>query len=426
MTQVNTQTEQRTLLQQIFPDLTETEIEDIEKAAESQSYEAGATICRQGDSGETLFILIKGRAAIYIQPDTETQVLVRKIEAPSYFGEMALLGQISRSATVKATTVCQTLELDRNTFVSIVESNRVFLMALSNRISDHLYSNDQTIIAELREKNEALRTAYDNLAEQEQLRTEFITTLSHELRTPLTAVQGFLHLINKGAAQGKSLDIAMDSVNHNVEKMVRLTNNLLVLYEIHLSEPIMANLNVADLLIDAMQEARSMQRDYVTPIALTMYPGATRLHGDKSSLSLVLRALIENALKFSPGYSPISITVSKPRLDEICIEIADQGIGMAEETLEQIFDPFFRGENSEEEGHIFSGLGVGLAITRFIVKRHDGRIEVASKPDQGSVFRLFLPHNNLMKPTMPKEIVGKSLSKTNGIRADVYAVATSA
>ncbi|NIP32879.1 MAG: hypothetical protein GWN62_15705, partial [Aliifodinibius sp.] len=69
------------------------------------------------------------------------------------------------------------------------------------------------------------------------MRTEFITTLSHELRTPLTAVQGFLHLINEGAAQGRSLDIAMDSVNRNVDKMVRLTNNLLILYEMQLTEP---------------------------------------------------------------------------------------------------------------------------------------------------------------------------------------------
>lgn len=423
MTSVNSQSEQRTLLRQTFPDLTEKEIETIENAAEAQSYKAGTTICRQGDFGETFFILIKGRAGIYIQPDDETQVPVREIEAPGYFGEMALLGQVSRSATVKAATVCQTLEIDRDTFISTVESNRVLLVALSNCINDHLYHNDQTIIAELRRKNDALRAAYDNLAEQERLRTEFITTLSHELRTPLTSVQGFLHLINRGATQGKSLEMAMDSVNRNVEKMVRLTNNLLVLYETHLSEPTMTNLSVADLLIDAMQEARSMQGDYVTPIALTMYPGATRLQGDKTSLSLVLRSLIENALKFSPEYSPIAITVSKPGLDEICIEIVDQGVGMSEELLGRIFDPFFRGKDGSDEDHLFSGLGVGLAITRFIVKRHNGRIEVDSQPDQGSVFRLILPHSNLLKAVPPREIVGKSLSNTNGFRAGVYAIA---
>lgn len=423
MTGVKTQTKQQAVLQQTFPDLNDHEIEAIEEAAWTQSYSAGATICRQGDPGKTLFILTRGQAEISIQPDSESRVLVRRIEAPGYFGEMALLGQIYRSATVTAATNCDTLEIDRETFISVVESNRVFLMALSNRISDHLYNNDQTIIAELRNKNDALRTAYDNLAEQEQLRTEFITTLSHELRTPLTSVQGFLHLINKGAAQGKSLEIAMDSVNRNVEKMVQLTNNLLILYEMHLSEPIMTNLSVADLLIDAMQEARSMQGDYVTPIALTMFPGATRLQGDKPSLSLVLRSLIENALKFSPEFSPISITVSKPKIDEICIEIADQGIGMPQEMLAQIFDPFFKGENVDEEDHLFSGMGVGLAITRFIVKQHNGRIEVDSKPGQGSVFRLFLPHNNHVKGEQRPNIVGNSLSNANSFRAGMYTTA---
>lgn len=415
-----TRTKQRLLLIETFPELTEVEIENIEKAARPRTYEVGETICHQGDAGDTFYILMVGQAEVFIQPD-EDQVLVRRIDAPSCFGEMALFGQVYRSATVKATKTCQTLEISRERFITFVESNRLFLMALSNRISDHLYNNDQIIIAELRQKNEALREAYDNLAEQEKMRTEFITTLSHELRTPLTAVQGFLHLINEGAAQGKSFEIAMGSVNRNVERMVRLTNNLLILYEMQLTEPTMASINIADLLIDAMQEARAIQGDYITPIGLTMFPGATRLQGDKPSLSLMLRSLIENALKFSPDNTPISITVSKPQLDEICIEVADQGIGMSETVLEQIFTPFFRGKSGGEDGSLFSGLGVGLAITRFVVKQHNGRIEVDSTPDQGSVFRLFLPHNSLVKIVQQKIAAGNGRSASKGVRVGALA-----
>jgi signal transduction histidine kinase len=375
--------------------------------------------------GETFFILMQGKAEVYIRPDNEAQILVRTIRPPSYFGEMALLGQISRSATVKALTHCKTLEIDRETFVSVVEDNRVFLKTMAHQINDHLDNNDQTIIAELHQKNQALQNAYGNLAEQERLRTEFITTISHELRTPLTAVQGFLHLINNGAAQGELLQVAMASVNRNVEKMVQLTNNLLVLYEMHLSEPTLTNLSVADLLIEAMQAARAIQENYLTPIELTMFPGATRLQGDKSSLSLVLRALIENALKFSPNRTSISISVSKPISDEICIEIADQGVGMTEDVLEHIFDPFFRGSVVEED-QIFSGLGIGLAISQFIMNRHGGRIEAESKPGKGSVFRLYLPHAKPQRAGIMREIVEKSLSKPDGFRAGVYAVAANA
>lgn len=417
---VKTETKQRSLLQQIFPELTEIEIESIEKAAQSETYLTGETICHQGESGDTFFILMSGQAEIFFKPDEGSQVLVRRIEAPSCFGEMALIGQVYRSATVKAGTKCQTLEISREKFLDFVESNRLFLMALSNRITDHLHNNDQMIIAELRRKNEALLAAYENLAEQEQLRTEFITTLSHELRTPLTAVQGFLHLINEGAAQGNSLDIAMDSVNRNVDKMVRLTNNLLILYEMQLTEPTMVPINIADLLIDAMQEARAIQGDYVTPIALTMYPGATRFQGDRPSLSLGLRSLIENALKFSPDYTPVSITVSKPLIDEICIEIQDQGIGMPEEMVAQIFDPFFRGESCDDEGHIFAGLGIGLAVTRFIVKQHGGRIEVESEAGRGSTFRLYLPHNGLRNDVKQKQVAGNNRANTKNFRAGVF------
>jgi signal transduction histidine kinase len=156
-----------------------------------------------------------------------------------------------------------------------------------------------------------------------------------------------------------------------------------------------------------------------------MFPGATRLQGDKSSLSLVLRALIENALKFSPNRTSISISVSKPISDEICIEIADQGVGMTEDVLEHIFDPFFRGSVVEED-QIFSGLGIGLAISQFIMNRHGGRIEAESKPGKGSVFRLYLPHAKPQRAGIMREIVEKSLSKPDGFRAGVYAVAANA
>lgn len=413
--------EQQAILRQTFPDLTDAEVKGIEHAAWTQIYPAGTNICRQGDLGKTFFVLIEGEAEVYIHPDDKAQILVRKIRPPSYFGEMALLGQISRSATVTTSTRCRTLEIDRETFMSVVEDNRQFLTTLSHQISDHLQNNDKTIIAELRQKNLALQDAYSNLAEQDRLRTEFITTLSHELRTPLTAIQGFLHLINQGVAQGPSLDRALKSVNRNVDKMVRLTNNLLVLYEMHLSEPTLTNLSVADLLIEAMQEARSMQENYLTPISLTMYPGATRLQGDKSSLALVLRALIENALKFSPDHSPITIVVSKPQPDEICIEIKDQGIGMSGTDLERIFDPFFRVEEDDER--LFAGLGIGLAITRFIMDRHGGRIEADSRPGKGSVFRLYFPHKMHPRTADKPTIVDSRASQKNGFRAGVYAVA---
>jgi signal transduction histidine kinase len=418
-------TKQQLALQQLLPELTDNQIETIEKAARSQSYKAGEIICRQGDSGDTFFILIEGRAEFLVRADDKSELLARIIEAPGYFGETALLGRAQQPATVRAGALCRTAEIDRNTFLAVVESNRMLLTALSNRISDHLHHNDQTIIAELRRKNESLQTAHEIRAEQERLRAELITNLSHELHTPLTSIQGFLNMLSKSAVQGRPLEMAMDSVNRNVEKMIRLTNHLRVLYEMQLSEPAMTSLNVADLLIDAMQEARAVQGDYITPIALTMYPGATRLQGDKPGLSLVLRSLIENALKFSPDHSPISITVSKPKLSEICIEIADQGIGVPGELLGHIFEPIFRGEAGDDggrhpDGRNFSGLEVGLAITHFIVKQHNGRIEGESKPGQGSIFRIFLPHNHLLKSAQSQNIVGSGQSKINGFRAGVY------
>ena len=111
---------------------------------------------------------------------------------------------------------------------------------------------------------------------------------------------------------------------------------------------------------------------------------------DSNRICQVLMNLLSNARKYSPKGSPITITLQQSGY-EAHLSVRDAGIGIAEEALSQIFDQFYRAPNAEVQNGAPAGLGLGLYVTRKIVERHGGRIEVQSTLGVGSVFCVILP-----------------------------------
>jgi signal transduction histidine kinase len=385
------------LLHQTFPELSDSELATLNQATTPRAYPPGSVLCREGEAGKTLFILAEGEVDVFVCAGSQQEIRVKTMRPISYFGEMALLGETTRSATIRATTRCRTLEIDQDAFVAVADRNPALLRTLGRQISNHLRSNDRAIIAQLKEKNAALQAAYASLAEQERLRTEFIATLSHELRTPLTSVQGFLQLINKGVIEGEALRLALDSITRNVEKMVHLIHNLLVLYEMHLLSQKLTILTLPELLVTALHDAQVAATGPTSPVNMDIAPDLPTLHGDKSGLALAVRSIIENAFKFSPNAAPIHISAYRADDHHISIAISDQGIGIPPGDHERIFEPFYRVERPGAS-RLFPGLGVGLAIAQFIITRHNGRIELQSEPGRGSTFTIHLPCNTPSNP----------------------------
>jgi signal transduction histidine kinase len=302
---------------------------------------------------------------------------------------MSLFSESTRMATVRTRTACQTLEIEHDDFMRVTQNNPDLLLMLLRQIIGHVRSNDRAVIRELNAKNTALQQAYADLAEQEELRSQFIATLSHELRTPLTSIQGFLGLVNQGAIKGNSLPVALRSITRNVDKMVGLLNNLLILYELHPGTMEYAYLSMTDVLVAALNGMRETGVD-LTAVDLDIAPHLPIIYADKRTLVVAVRALLENAYKFTPQTNTIHVHVYQASDKEVAIAVKDQGIGIPEEEFENIFEPFYRLE-IEGTTHLFPGLGVGLTIARFIVERHNGRIELESTVGQGSTFTIYFP-----------------------------------
>jgi signal transduction histidine kinase len=401
----STTSESEALLRQALPDLKDEEVVALSQAARLNSYPAGTDLTREGEEGHTFFVLAEGGLDILVQASDGHTILVDHIRPPTYFGEMAFFGESVRLATIRARTPCRTLEIEEDDFMRVAQGNPKLLQSLLQQIIGHLRRNDRAVIRELNTKNVELETAYAELSEQEALRSKFITTLSHEFRTPLTSIQGFINLIAQGAIQGESLKAAMHSIGRNVERLVGLTNDMLLLYEMHPSRMQFEYINVADVVVDALNATRSRLSIQPTAVSLDINPDLPELYADPRALSLALQAIMENAFKFDPHKQPILLRVhshSPPNGSsngrQVAIDVVDQGVGIPEDQQQRIFEPFYRLE-SEGGSHLFPGLGIGLTLARIVVERHQGQILVNSRPGEGSTFTVLLPANLALNQT---------------------------
>jgi signal transduction histidine kinase len=224
----------------------------------------------------------------------------------------------------------------------------------------------------------------------EQMKDEFVSTVSHELRTPLTAIKGFLELVADGDAgplsdaQREFLQIA----SRNTDRLGRLINDLLDVNRIeshHLeirSEPtdLAAVLKDVVATYGGLAEAKGLT-------FLAQIGSIPEITGDAPRLVQLFSNLISNAIKYTPrGEVGIRARTSDGWI-EVCVY--DSGIGLTQDEQARLFTKFFRGRNPvvAESG----GTGLGLVIVKAIVEKHQGTVEVESRPGQGSRFRVRLP-----------------------------------
>jgi len=130
--------------------------------------------------------------------NTTEERFLKTLRQGDFFGEMALIHNAARAATVISKTDLVALELDKASFDNVLEHSSSVPKALMHEISDYLRQNDEMAIEDLRLRAGELAMAYQKLAEQEMARREFLTNVAHELRTPLMAASGYMQILEKG------------------------------------------------------------------------------------------------------------------------------------------------------------------------------------------------------------------------------------
>jgi two-component system sensor histidine kinase CiaH len=229
------------------------------------------------------------------------------------------------------------------------------------------------------------------IEEAHEQQKRFTADVSHELRTPLTALRMESEVALMNPKNGKAeLRGTLTSNLEEVTKLETLINNLLRLTRLEAGEleQQFEELDSQAVVRDAIEQVEKQAAERQVAITTDVKPA--QLLGDRTSLEQLLVILLDNAIKYSSSGSEISLT-SKLDDQRVVFEVKDHGAGIERDTLEHIFDRFYRGQNTSRNKSQTEGYGLGLSIAKMIADVHKGTITVSSRAGQGTTAIVSLP-----------------------------------
>ncbi len=224
-----------------------------------------------------------------------------------------------------------------------------------------------------------------------EMRKDFIANASHELKTPITIVRGFAEALHDHPDIGREMTQQItEKITRNCERMERLVKNLLRLADIeNLPRGNLQKCKIGDLVESCRQMVLSVYSSAEIRIHKPVQEELTLL-ADPDLLELAVMNLLDNGAKYSTPPAQIDVTIATtPKRDEIMITIADKGMGIPQEDLEQIFQRFYTVNKAHSRR--LGGSGLGLSIVQTIIEKHFGKISVQSKLGKGTTFTITLP-----------------------------------
>ena len=234
--------------------------------------------------------------------------------------------------------------------------------------------------------------------EIDRMKTDLVSSVSHELRTPLTSIKAFTATILRDPAMpDETRSQFLKIVDEESNRLGNLIENLLEISRIESSslqidlEPVRVP-EVVDRILPGLDVLAASKK---IELVKDLREGLPPLMGDAGKIQSVMTNLVNNAIKFTPDGGRVTITAEHVG-DELVVSVSDTGLGIPREALEKIFNRFYR---VGRPGMQIKGTGLGLAIVKRIVQMHGGRIDVVSKPEQGSTFSIHFPLSGAQLPT---------------------------
>ncbi|MFN7118798.1 MAG: sensor histidine kinase [Saprospiraceae bacterium] len=239
---------------------------------------------------------------------------------------------------------------------------------------------------------------YRNLRQQERLtalKNDFISNVTHELKTPIATVSVAIEaLSNFNALQNPQLTQEYLNISKNeLNRLTILVDKVLKMSIFEQKEPELQleYVNVKELVTQITASMRLQFEKYHAEVNVDANGEDFMIQGDRLHLTSVIYNLVDNALKYSPEDPKIDITLAQQN-GHLHVMVQDNGIGIAPEYKNRVFEKFFRVPTGDV--HNVKGYGLGLNYVASVVQKHGGKIEVESAPGKGSTFKVILPRKN--------------------------------
>lgn len=238
---------------------------------------------------------------------------------------------------------------------------------------------------EIRQLTQSFNQMMTDLQRSFSLQKEFSANAAHELRTPLAVMQAKLEIFALSESQNETTLEMVSAMNRQLERLSKLIEDLLWFSKdlsLERREPV----PLYPLFCDVVEELSELAER--KPIKIDIAETDCYVMGQDRLLERVFYNLLENAVKYSPPHSQVTITAEKePGL--VRIQVADQGDGIPENFREAVFEPFFRVDKSRSRA--VGGSGLGLAVCKKILERHHAQITVRPNKPLGSIFEIIFP-----------------------------------
>ena len=225
----------------------------------------------------------------------------------------------------------------------------------------------------------------------ESARNSFVAQVAHELRAPLTNIRLYVESAIEAGVQDTAVrENCLNVINQESRRLERIVGEMLSIAEIEAGA---LRLEKGDVHLDVLlEEARvdfaPQANEKKINLEFNLPPKLPVLQGDRDKIALAVHNLVGNAIKYTPAGGRVVVAVEVAR-GQVCIEVADSGIGIRPEELELIFERFYRARDTRVAK--ITGTGLGLTLAREVARLHGGDITVQSQLDKGSTFTLVLP-----------------------------------
>lgn len=244
------------------------------------------------------------------------------------------------------------------------------------------------------EKSEEIQ---NRLKEIDRLKSDFISIASHELCTPVTTIMGYTEML-RDQIESEPHKEYLEVIHRNTQSLGRLIDDLGIVDRLETGENLQVNPEENDLIttVKHMSEVYKMRFPEIR-LHLELPKKTVALSYDEVRIRQVIDNLLSNAIKYTKGICDrIDVSVVDQDTQALII-IKDEGIGMTEEELSQIYKKFFRAQTGKS---VVSGLGLGMAIVKNIIESHKGTIEIVSQRGVGTTVTVALPKTANSKPQM--------------------------
>jgi signal transduction histidine kinase len=391
------------LLHLAFKGLAEEELQEMADATRLCTYPPGHVLCHEGAYEEVFYILAEGNAAISKNiSEQDGERILRIAGRGDLVGEMALIQNVPRSATVRTTTECTVLEMDKRDFETLLRRSPSMAINIIRTTLDRIRENDQITIQVMQNTNKVLHHLDRN-------KLEFIQVAAHELRTPLTVLKGYVNVLSSfpDIKTNPAVGEVIEGIVKGADRMHEVVNTMLDVTRID-SE----TLKISSVPVPLKRIFNELSGDFLKAVAersielvIEQDADTPTINADPTLIQKALYHLIVNAIKYTPDGGRVTLRSRAVTLENhmpgVELSVTDTGIGLDAEHQELVFEKFYQvgdvaihssGRTSFKGG----GPGLGLAIVRGVARAHGGKAWVKSAGHDevnfpGSTFYLQLP-----------------------------------